>query len=273
SNTPRGLKTLPSPPGRRFYIGHFLQLGPEPHKKLTEWARSLGDIYGVYMGQQYWIILTGDKVIGELLQKRGAKYSSRPPNYYTVELLHRNKSFISSPYNERYKMLIPTGQRNLKENSDIIDNEYLILMQNLCKASEKNTKDGFYPKSYFHHTAFNVVALFCWGKRTESFENPFYKEFNNWLDTRLYLVAATHKYSSYFPILEWLPGNRLYNTVIKNRTESEDFFKKIIKDVKDNEKRPCAIRDMLNKVNEGILDESDIIHVFDNLFVAGTVSI
>ncbi|CAG8773628.1 5105_t:CDS:2, partial [Dentiscutata heterogama] len=63
SNTPRGLKKLPSPPGRRFYVG------PEPHTKFTEWARSFGDIYGIYMGQQYWIILTGDKVVGELLQK------------------------------------------------------------------------------------------------------------------------------------------------------------------------------------------------------------
>ncbi|CAG8819787.1 18782_t:CDS:2, partial [Racocetra persica] len=40
------------------------------------WARSLGDIYGVQMGQQYWIILTSDKVVGELLQKRGGKYST-----------------------------------------------------------------------------------------------------------------------------------------------------------------------------------------------------
>ncbi|CAG8794555.1 6475_t:CDS:2, partial [Dentiscutata erythropus] len=74
-----------------------------------------------------------------------------------------------------------------------------IFMQNLRKAPE-NTKDGFYPKSYFHNAAFNIIALICWGKRIESFENPFYKEIN---------------------------------------------------DVKgDKEKRPCAIRDMLNKVNE-----------------------
>ncbi|CAG8677316.1 12233_t:CDS:2, partial [Dentiscutata heterogama] len=208
----------------------------------------------------------------------GVKYSSRSPNYYSFELLYRNKGFNSSPYNERYRMLTPLvhgilGQRNLKGNSEIIDNEYRILMQTLCKTSE-NTKDGFYPKTYFHHTAFNIISLFCWGKRTESYENPIYKEFKGLIDVQLYLVAVTNRVSSFFPILKWLPRNKLYNMVINSRTESEAFFEKIIKDVKeDKEKRPCAIRDMLNKVNEGILDEYDIIHVFNNLFVAGTDSV
>ncbi|CAG8629923.1 6153_t:CDS:1, partial [Cetraspora pellucida] len=37
--------------------------------RFEEWAKSLGDIYRVQMGQQNWIILTSDKVVGELLQK------------------------------------------------------------------------------------------------------------------------------------------------------------------------------------------------------------
>ncbi|CAG8826498.1 27824_t:CDS:2, partial [Dentiscutata erythropus] len=73
----------------------------------TEWARSLGDIYSVRMGQQNWIILTSDKVVAELLQKRGGKYSTRLTSYYTFDLLTRGKSYISSPYNERYKILTP----------------------------------------------------------------------------------------------------------------------------------------------------------------------
>ncbi|CAG8447852.1 7929_t:CDS:2 [Gigaspora rosea] len=234
SNTPRGLES---------FLLHLVEVSIlvrlEPHKKFTEWARSLGDIYGVHMGQQYWVILTGDKVVGDLLQKLKSK-----------------------------------GQRNIKENSDIIDNEYRILMQNLCKDSE-NTKDGFYPKTYFHHAAFNIIALFCWGKRTENCESSIYKEFSGLIDAQLYLVAATNRVSSFLPILKWLPKNKLYNMVIKSRTEAETFFEKIIKDVKeDKEKRPCAIRDMLNKINEGILDdEYDIIHVFNNLFTAGTDSV
>ncbi|CAG8508518.1 579_t:CDS:2, partial [Dentiscutata erythropus] len=36
----------------------------------------------------------GDKDIGGLLQKRGAKYSSRPPSYYLHQILARNKAFV-----------------------------------------------------------------------------------------------------------------------------------------------------------------------------------
>ncbi|CAG8637311.1 10025_t:CDS:2, partial [Dentiscutata heterogama] len=71
------LKKLPSPAGGIFYFGNYWQVGPEPHKNIQ-------------MGQQCWIILTGDKVVGDLLQKHmysGGKYSSRPPNYYFYQIL------------------------------------------------------------------------------------------------------------------------------------------------------------------------------------------
>ncbi|KAF0471081.1 cytochrome P450 [Gigaspora margarita] len=107
SNTTRDLNKLPSPPGSLFYFGHFFQIGNEPHKIFTEWARSLGDIYSVQLGQQNWIILTSDKIVGELLQKRGAKYSTRVPSHYTFKILTRGKGYAGSPYDERYRKVNP----------------------------------------------------------------------------------------------------------------------------------------------------------------------
>ncbi|RIB30981.1 cytochrome P450 [Gigaspora rosea] len=278
SNTTRGLKKLPSPPDRLFYFGHFFQIGDKPHKKFTEWARSLGDIYSIQLGQQNWIILTSDKVVGELLQKRGAKYSTRVPSHYTFKILTRGKSYAASPYNERYRKINPimhsvSGQRSVKENSYLLDDEYRILMQNLCQASAK-TKDGFYPKYFFQLTALNVISLLCLNKRTDSIDDPFYIEFENLMGTHLELAKVTNRLSEYFPILKWFPNTKLHNAMIESAGSMEVFLRKLVKEViDDKEKKPCIIRELLRKKDEGILDDLDVIYLTDSIFAAGTDTI
>ncbi|CAG8716072.1 6583_t:CDS:2, partial [Dentiscutata erythropus] len=254
---------------------HFFQVGHEPHKRFAEWARNLGDIYGVQMGQQYWIILTSDKVVGELLQKRGGKYSTRSPSYYTYQLLTKGKGYVGCPYNERYKMLTPImhgilGQRSVRENSDLLDDEFRILMQNLCQASAK-AKDGFYPKYCFQLTSLNVITLLCLNKRTESVDDPFYTEFEDLMGKHLEVSKITNRLSEFFPILRWFANTKLQNTITENRDSLEAFLRKLVKEViDDNEKKPCAIRDLLRKKDEGIIDDLDVIYLIDTIFAAGT---
>ncbi|CAG8654408.1 17781_t:CDS:2 [Cetraspora pellucida] len=282
SNPPRGLKKLPSPPGHRLYTGHFYQTRSDPHKRqeneFTEWAKSLGDIYSIHMGQQYWIILTSDKIAAELLQKRGGKYSSRPPNYYFYQVMSRSKGYIGSSYNERYRKLTPImhgilGQRSVKERSDLVDMESRMLMQNLYKAS-MNTKDGFYPKKYIQLAALNIISLICVARRIDSIEDPSYQYFENFLKSHLEFVKVTNRLGDFFPILRWFSGSKFYNRVIEQRNILESFYGNFVKEVKDDkEKKPCAIRDLLRKVDEGVLDEHDVIHLTDNIFSAGTDTI
>ncbi|CAG8640752.1 3785_t:CDS:2 [Gigaspora margarita] len=252
---------------------HFFQIGNEPHKKFTEWARSLGDIYSVQLGQQNWIILTSDKIVGELLQKRGAKYSTRVQGH--GEILFRGKGYATSPYNERYRKINPImhsvlGQRSVKENSNLLDDEFRILMQNLCQASAK-MKDGFYPKYVFQHTALNVISLLCLNKRTNSVDDPFYKEFENLMGTHLELAKVTNRLSEFFPILNWFPNTKLHNAMIESADNIEAFLRKLVKEViDDKEKKPCIIRELLRKKDEGILDDLDVVYLTDTIFAAGT---
>ncbi|RIB09214.1 cytochrome P450 [Gigaspora rosea] len=232
-----------------YFIGHFFQIGHEPHKRFTKWARSLGDIYSVQMGQQNWIILTSDKVVGELLQQRGGKYSTRLPSHYTFQILTRGKGYAGSPYNERYKKLTPImhkilGQRSVRENSDLLNDEFRILMQNLCQESEK-AKD----------------------------------EFEDLMRQHLEISKTTNRLSEFFPILKWFPNNKLQNTIIENRDSLEAFLGKLVKEViddnekkpYDNEKKPCVIRGLLHKKDEGILDDLDIIYLMDRIYLVNPI--
>ncbi|CAG8690096.1 26604_t:CDS:2, partial [Dentiscutata erythropus] len=277
-STPHGLKKLPSPAGGIFYFGNFWQVGPEPHKKFTEWAKILGDIYSIQMGQQHWIILTGDKVVGDLLQKRGGKYSSRPPNHYFYQILRRSKGFVNCPYNERYRMLAPImlellGQQTVKENSDLIDSQFRILMQNLYRASA-DIKDSLFPKYYFQLAGLNIITILCLAKSIKDVEDPFYQEFESYMKNHLELIKVTNRLSDFFPILRLFSKNKLYNQVIEDRKIAEAFYGRLVQEVKnDSENKPCFVRSLLRKVDEGILDELDVVYLMSNIFSAGTDTI
>ncbi|CAG8512616.1 34852_t:CDS:2, partial [Racocetra persica] len=271
-STPRGLKKLPSP------AGHYWQVGPEPHKKFTEWAKTLGDIYSVQMGQQRWIILTGDKVVSDLLQKRGKKYSSRPPNYYFFQILARGKGLINCPYNERFKTLSAIiheilNQRAVKEHSNLIDLQYRTLMQNLYQDST-NPKGGIYHKYHFQLASLNIMTSLSLARSVKDIEDPLYKEFEASMRFHLNLIKVTNRLSDFFPMLRWFLNNKLYYDVIKDRSMIEILFRKLIEEVKnDKEKKPCFMRSLLCKVDEGILDELDVVYLINNIFNAGTDAI
>ncbi|RIB30968.1 cytochrome P450, partial [Gigaspora rosea] len=205
----------------------------------------------------------------------GAKYSTRVPSHYTFKILTRGKSYVSNPYDERYRKVNPImhsvlGQRSVKENSDLLDDEYRILMQNLCQASAK-TKDGFYPKYFFQLTALNVITLLCLNKRTDSVDDPFYREFESLMGTHLELAKVTNRLSEFFPILKWFPNTKLHNAMIESADNIEAFLRKLVKQViDDKEKKPCIIREFLRKKDEGILDDLDVIYLTDTIFAAGT---
>ncbi|CAG8760058.1 24446_t:CDS:2, partial [Racocetra persica] len=241
----------------------------------AEWAKSLGGIYGVNMGQQYWIILTSDKVVGDLLQKRGGKYSTRMSSYYLHDIYTRSKGYFGCPYNERFRMLTPilhgaVGQRSVKENSDLLTNEFCLLMQNICKTST-NAKDGFYPKQCFQLASLNIITSLCLNKRTETVNDPYYTEFEAVMGEHVVLGSITNRLSEFFPIVKLFPNTSFIKKLIASRTKVEAFYSKMIKEVEDDkEKKPCIIRNFLNKKEEGILDELDIIYLLDAVFAAGT---
>ncbi|RIB20401.1 cytochrome P450 [Gigaspora rosea] len=105
---PHGLKKLPSPAGGKFYFGHYWQVGYKPYKKIYRMGKN---IYSIQMGQQCWIILMGYEVISNLLKETCRKIR------LVTELLSssKNKPFISGPYNERYKMILPISKKLIED--------------------------------------------------------------------------------------------------------------------------------------------------------------
>ncbi|KAG9289312.1 hypothetical protein G9A89_007873 [Geosiphon pyriformis] len=277
---PKGLKPLPEPPGKWFFIGHLLALGPERYRyrKITEWSKILGDIFLVYVGRHKFIFLNSEKVVNDLLQKRGAKYSSRLGGYITWEILARKRSYIFSPYNDWYKKMMPLAhgfiaQRKVDTYFSLIDECSRDLLNTLlCNGQISN---GIFPKDIFMHGSFNVILNVLFAIKTSGVNDPLYKEISAMISRWFHAIQAANYYVS-FPFLKIL--EKITNIHLKEALECRDEWETkirwLLKKVKDDEKQtPCAARDFLKKMDEGVIDELDAIHMAQNFFIGGTETV
>lgn len=80
-NYPPGPPTLP-------LIGNLHQIPQEKrHLQFEKWAREYGPIYSLMLGTKVMIVLSSDLAIKDLVDKRGAIYSSRPEMYIGQDIL------------------------------------------------------------------------------------------------------------------------------------------------------------------------------------------
>lgn len=80
-NYPPGPPTLP-------IIGNLHQIPQEKrHLQFEKWAREYGPIYSLMLGTKVMIVLNSDLAIKDLVDKRGAIYSSRPEAYIAQDIL------------------------------------------------------------------------------------------------------------------------------------------------------------------------------------------
>lgn len=78
---PPGPPTLP-------VIGNLHQMTQKQgHLQFQKWAQEYGPVYSLMLGTKIYVVLSSDKAIKDLLDKRSAIYSSRPEVYLGQETL------------------------------------------------------------------------------------------------------------------------------------------------------------------------------------------
>jgi hypothetical protein len=81
SDNPPGPPTLPR-------IGNLHQIPSEKrHIQFQKWAQEYGPVYSLMLGNKVMIVLSSDVAIKDLVDKRGAIYSSRPEAYIAQTIL------------------------------------------------------------------------------------------------------------------------------------------------------------------------------------------
>lgn len=78
---PPGPPTLP-------ILGNIHQIPREkPYIQFEKWAREYGPVYSLILGTKVMVVLNSDQAIKDLIDKRGAIYSSRPESHIAQHVL------------------------------------------------------------------------------------------------------------------------------------------------------------------------------------------
>ena len=66
----------------------------DPHLQFQKWAREYGGVYSLMLGTRTMIVLSSDKAVKDLLDKKSAIYSGRPDLYTGQTLLSGGKRMV-----------------------------------------------------------------------------------------------------------------------------------------------------------------------------------
>ncbi|KAL2173069.1 cytochrome P450 [Thermothelomyces heterothallicus CBS 202.75] len=194
---------------------HRSQLPPGPKKIKTGirkpwlWFRELhkqyGDVVFLQMGPTPTVVLGSAQAAWDLLEKRGAIYSSRPRFIMGGELLSDGLRGLMAPYSafwRRWRKLLHSGfmQRQSESYRPIQSLESKVLMHDLLT----NPKDY---RTHLERYAASVIVTVTYGRRVEDVRTDVVVRMNAEAMERLTSVNIPGKYAvERYPALKHIPS-------------------------------------------------------------------
>ncbi|CAG8566517.1 11020_t:CDS:2 [Funneliformis caledonium] len=204
-----------------------------------------------------------DKVIGELIQKRGAIYSSRLDSHVYFRTITRGAAIGLSPYNDYYKKAKAISKHPL---IDEITKEMLLDM--IHTSTSLSNPEPLYPRSYLHRATLNIILEVTFGIRTNSINDPLFKRLDKWVEDFTLIFSSEDRRSEYFPIVKYFPNNKTMQKAKAIRDDIDTIFGELLEDVKSGKNQsPCTEREVYE---QGELEDYQIAHLLASLVFAGT---
>ncbi|XP_053577641.1 cytochrome P450 2G1 isoform X2 [Bombina bombina] len=164
---------LPPGPTPLPILGNILQLkGGEMAKCVLELRKKYGDLFTVYFGSRPVVIVSGYKMVKEILVERGDEFLARG-DMPTFDTYYKNYGFAFTNDMNRWKDLrrfslitlrdFGMGKRSVEDR--IIDEARCLVVE------LKNTKESFLnPRQFFNQAACNIIFSIMFGNRCD-YEN------------------------------------------------------------------------------------------------------
>ncbi|KAJ5669213.1 hypothetical protein N7462_010283 [Penicillium macrosclerotiorum] len=203
-------KGLPPGPPTIPILGNLHQLPKTgAFLKFTEWARKYGGVYSFKIGNSTTIVLTDRKLVREVVDKRGAKYSYRPPSYVSHDLITKGDHILVMQYGTLWRLFRKIAHQYFTES--IVEKEYVPIQEaeavqmirDLCLQPDQHM---MHPRRFSN----SVIMSLIFGIRTAKIDTPhmlrLYHLLENWVQV---MEPGATPPVDIFPIFRWLP-ERLY---------------------------------------------------------------
>lgn len=87
---------------RKQLQGSFPFLTKYPELVLDRWAKTFGDVYSLWLGNQLFIIVSNPQIAKDLMITNGAIFSSRKEMFIKSQTVFAGRGITATPYNDRW---------------------------------------------------------------------------------------------------------------------------------------------------------------------------
>ncbi|EXA28458.1 hypothetical protein FOVG_19938 [Fusarium oxysporum f. sp. pisi HDV247] len=246
--------------------------------RFQKWSKTYGPILGLKVGPGNLIVLNSATAVKELFEKRGAIYSSRPPNHIGAELITRgNTHLLLMPYGQEWR-----DQRKVYQS--ILSITAVTALQPLQAAEATLTMSQLLrsPEKYYDHIrrySTAVILSSVFGIRGPTFDHPNIQRLYDVQDqfTAILETGATPPVDI-FPFLKYLPTFLApwRKWALSIRAKQHQLYFELLKNVQDRMQRGihriCFMDDMLSKSKRTkyALDDEHIAYIGGVLMEGGS---
>ncbi|NXA74330.1 CP2J2 protein, partial [Thryothorus ludovicianus] len=242
----RNPKNFPPTPFRLPFLGHlYLVDFKDPLVAVRRLNKRYGDIFSMQMGGKKFVIVSGIRLVKEVLVDQGDKFMNRPDFPINEEVFSKNGLISSSGHlwKAQRRFTLSTlrnfglGKRSLEER---IQEE----CQCLVEAFRDEQGNPFDPQLKVTNAVANVICSLVFGNRFEYHDVDFQRLLKLLYETTaLQGTVASQLYNHFPSIMKYLPG--AHQTVFKNWRLLKKFLQEQINKHKEDW-NPSEIRDYID---------------------------
>ncbi|KFH45656.1 Fumitremorgin C synthase-like protein [Hapsidospora chrysogenum ATCC 11550] len=268
-NYPPGPPTLP-------VIGNLHQMpSKDAHLQFEKWAREYGPVYSLILGTKTMVVLSSDKAVKDLLDKKSSLYSHRPEMYIGQNLCSGNLRVLMMPYGPRWRnsRKLVHGLLNVSAAKSYVPYQMLENKQMLHDMLVQ-------PDRFLHHirrysNALTTTMVFGW--RTPTYEDEkmqqLFDGFSEFAELNQTGMAAL---IDFFPFLRRIP-----ESLSKTQKYAKELHKKekalymqhwlrAKKETQEGTIKPCFCEEMFKVQKKEDISDDQAAYITGTLLEAGS---
>ncbi|KAF2008786.1 cytochrome P450 [Aaosphaeria arxii CBS 175.79] len=265
-------------PGRVPIFGNLLQMPKNPADQrlhFAELAKKHGEMFTLKLGSNYWVFLNSHRVVGELLEKRGALYVSRQNLPMAGDVISRGKRIVFLPFGDLWKW-----QR--KVIHEILGPAQRGVFGPFQDAESRTLLAGYLDqpdKWHLSHARYSssVVFSMTFGRRTD-LHDPTVKKIVEINDELTKSFEPGSNLIDAFPFLAKIPfahslqpwrwwGDSLYKAALENFSSE---FDALVERQRQGKVTKCFVSEFLRLGRHKEIDRESMVFLAGSLIEAGS---
>ncbi|KAI0413296.1 putative cytochrome P450 [Xylaria grammica] len=199
-------RDLPPGPPTLPVLGN-LHLIPrrDVHLQFQRWAKEFGPVYSLMLGSKVMIVLSSDRAVKDLLDKRSAIYSDRMDLYVSQTLASGGLRLLLMRYGQSWRMVRRILHGLLNTQAAQSFRPYQLLESQQMMFDILNEPENF--KQHFRRYSNSLTTTTTFGYRVPTYEDPHFKELFQ-VSGEFVLIAQTGTAAllDYMPALRYFPS-------------------------------------------------------------------